>query len=190
MNNNLINLKERLLKHHRNRQEEDLKSQLIQPVLFLEKGSDDFLDRLFTKVQLIGGNEFSFEDYILEAPYEYSSHFYKKYYLVTADLFGVERKEMDGYVKHQCAAEATNAFIYSRFPNRVVAHLRSKCKWLPSSFEREFKLFQFLSPVMIEKLDLYIDQYVDLASKYPNDLIGFKIAFADKYKIAQQMPLF
>lgn len=188
-NTDLIKLKESLLKHQRSKQEEDLKNQLIQPVLFYEKGSDEFLDRLFFKVKLIGGNEFSFEDFILEKPFEYRSHFYKEFYLVTADLFGIDRKLMDNYRKPQCAADATNSFIYSRFPNRVVSHIRSKCKWLPDCFEREFKLFQFLSPIMVERLDLYIDQYVELAKKYPNNLTGFKEAFCESYKIPQQIEM-
>lgn len=175
------------------RKEEDiaLKQQLLNaPELYIyNKGGDEYLDRLSLKIKLIGGREFSLREYVSENIVEYRSRFYKEYYYQIARLYGFDNAVMDKYQKPECAAQFTVQFIYGRFPRKVLNAIRKKSPWSEIPGVRENKLFQFLTPVASEELDLYIEQAVE-TMKTSNTLLDFQLTYSQKYRVYFQLDMF
>lgn len=186
-----IPLEERKLEHQKKLTELERKNKLLgSPELFLtEKGSDEYLDTLSMKLKLIGGRELTYEEYLSEGLVDYKSHFYKEYYYQIAKLYGMDKSEMDKYQKPQCVAFFTIQFIYARFPKRVVDRLMRDTKWTEIPGVREFKLFQRLSVIATEQLELFIDQCVNMMKQCTN-LTEFKLKYSKKYKVYFPIDIF
>ena len=175
------------------RKQEDLKLKerlLAAPELFItNKGSDEYLDRLSLKIQLRGGDEFTLEEYITQNMVEYRPRFYREYYYEIANLHGLDKSVMDNYQKPQCAADFTVQFIYGRFPMKVLNFLREKSPWTAIPGIRANKLFQYLSKIASDQLDLIIEQAVQVMKESKN-LSEFKMKYSIKYKVYFQIDMF
>ena len=96
---------------------------------------------------------------------------------------------MDDYVKPLVAADFTINFVYARFPENVFIRLRQLAKWTEIPGIRVNKLFQRLSPIASEQLDLFIDQAYYLAKK-SKDMHDFKMNFSNTYHRYFQIDMF
>lgn len=174
------------------RKKEDLelkKQLLLGPNLNVpDKGSDESLDKLSLKIKLIGGREFTLEEYIAENLVAYESKFFKDWFYELARLFGVDKKEMDPYVKPKFVPEFIINFVYARFPYKVFERLRKKCKFVSRTM-RSHKLFQWLSKDASKQLDVVIEQ-VFLIMKDSADFKDFQKKYSDAYKLHFQVDLF
>lgn len=165
-------------------------SLLAAPELFVpNKESDEYLDKLHLKIQLIGGKEFTLGEYISENLAAYRPRFYKDYFFEVARLMGIEKAEVEHYHKPQCVAEFTIQFIYGRFPRKVLNTLRIKSGWTDIPGIRKNKLFQYLTITASDMFDLYIDQAVEVM-KSCSDLLEFKLTYSKKYGIYFQIDMF
>lgn len=190
----ITSLEDRKKIFERRLEELELKNKLLgSPELFVnEKGSDEFLDILSLTIKLNGGIEFILEDYINENVAEYESHFYKGFFYQIAKLYGYPESVMDPYIKPFIAAYFIINFVYARFPERVFRRLTELTPWRKEKelrWVRIHKLFQRLSPIAIEQLDLFIDQAYVLA-KESKDLTDFKLRFSEKYHTYFQIDMF
>lgn len=184
-------LEERQKEHERQLRELEIKNKLLgTPEMFInDKSSNEYLDMLSVIVKLNGGRELTYEEYLSEFLIEYRSHFYKEYYYLIAKLYGLDPSLMDDYIKPKIVAYFTINFIYARFPKRVVDTLMRKAVWTEIPGVREVKLFQNLSPIATEQLDLYIDQCVKVMRDC--DTIGkFKLKYSEEYKLYFQLDMF
>jgi hypothetical protein len=174
----------------RKEQDLQLKQQLLlgPEQLLSSKGTDENLEKLYLKIQLTSGVEFTLADYISEHLIEYHSRFYKEYYYQVAKLLNLEKEAMNQFHKPQCVAMFTIQFIYGRFPNKVLNELRRKCPYVLPGV-RKNKLFQFLSPSASEQLDLFIDQAVALMQECET-LSQFKLRYSKQYKVYIQLDMF
>ncbi len=184
-------LEERKKSHQRALEDLDLKNKLLgSPELFInQEGTDEYLDILSVKIKLNGDRELSLEEYIVDNLVEYRSHFYKDYYYGIAKLCNLDRSVMDEYQKPKFVADFTINFVYARFPKDVVDRLMSKAPWTPIPGIREIKLFQHLSPIATEQLDLYIAQ-VEEMMRQCDDLTEFKLKYSKKYNLYFQIDMF
>ena len=175
----------------RKQQDLELKRKLIgSPELFItDKGSDEYLDSLSLKIKLYGGKEFTLEEYINDNLVKYRPRFYKEYYYEIARLHNLPKEVMDNYIKPLVAAQFTINFVYARFPQKVFNRLRQLSKWTDIPGIRENKLFQRLTPIASEQLDLYIDQAYNVAKK-SNNIHDFRLDFSKEYHVYFQMDLF
>ncbi len=168
----------------------ELKKQLLlSPNLLIpEKGSDEGLDKLSLKIKLIGGKEFTLEDYVVDNLIKYESKFFKDWYYELAKLYGEDKKVMDQYHKPKFVALFKIQFIYGRFPYLVLRTLRKKSPFILPGI-RKNKLFQYLTKDASEKLDVIIEQSFAIM-KNSKTVLDFKLEYSKQYKIYFQIDLF
>lgn len=174
----------------RTEEELALKQRLLTPELYPAETHDPVVtDRLAEVIRLQNGQAFSLESYIAENLVEYKSRFPKEYYRLIAKLHGLDSSVMDPYKKPECAAEFTIVFIYGRFSILVLRELRRKSPWTEIPGVRANKLFQYLTTIASEMLDLYIEQALELMRE-TNTFQEFKLAFSKKFGIRVQRDMF
>lgn len=120
---------------------------------------------------------------------KYESKFKKDWFYRVADLFGVDRKLMDVYVKPDFVRLFIIQFVYARFPQRVLFRLRSRNRKARKNGISDTKLFQHLSKDASEHLDVVIGQVYKMMGEYKTFEI-FQMNYGKKYKVWYQTQLF
>jgi len=120
---------------------------------------------------------------------KYESKFKKSWFYRLADLFGVEKKLMDVYVKPDFVRLFIIQFVYARFPQRVLFRLRSRNRKARKDGVNDTKLFQHLSKDASEQLDIVIKQVFVMMGEYDN-VKDFSRAYGAEYKVWYQTEMF
>lgn len=157
-----------------------------------ERSSDESLENLFLKKKLKGDDfGFSIEDHVIDKVEDYGYKFYKEWYHALADLYQVDRKLMENYVKPKFVAMFIIHFIYARFPYSVLKSLRKKSPLLFPGYSpmRSNKLYQRLSKSSSEQLDMFIEQCF-VMMKESKSVLEFKQSYSQKYTVYFQVDLF
>jgi len=175
------------------RSEEDLqlmKDLLQAPNLLLpETVEEGKTDRLQWKVELNDGREFILSDYVLEKVAPYQKKFPQEFFYLVADMFGIDRKEMDNFRKPRIVAIFIIQFIYARFPEAVFKQLKRRCKFTQVFGIREYKLFQWLSDERSKQLDLFIEQAMSTMEQ-SEGIDDFKRKYCEAFRMSFQTELF
>lgn len=143
-------------------------------------------------VKTMGGEEINLADYIEE---NYitgkSTHYFKEqFYYPLADMFGVPRKVMDEFVKPYFVPVFKNAFILSRFPQRVVNRIQEKNPYVSYWYRRYFH-YQFLTKTADVEYRLFISQAQEIMNRVPKPTVKeFINEYCDKYNVPKQLSLF
>ncbi len=169
--------------HSRTQQDLDLKKKLLAaPELFLtEKGTDEHLDKLSLKIKLLSGEDFYLQTYVSTLIAVYESKFSKQWFYKLADIYGVDRKVMDEYVKPDFVRQIIVQFVYGRFPYSVLKMLRKNKKKYGTSNN---KLFQLLTPKASSDLDIVIQNVYDVMCECENNNpSAFKMAYSKKHQV-------
>ncbi len=141
-----------------------------------------------------GGEEINVDDYVEKNYINYtgkSTHYFRDhFYYPLADMFGVPRKVMDEYVKPYFVPVFKNAFILSRFPQKVINHIHENNKYV---FLCSRKYFHY--QIMTKKADadyrLFIAQAQEIFSKDPKPTLKqFMNEYCATYHVPMQLNLF
>lgn len=157
---------------------------LVGPELELTKrASDEALDRLYLEIQLRNGNSISSAIISQARPYE--PIFHKYWYYRLAEMLGIDRKEMDKYVKPLAVKKFFILYVYGRLGFYVLRELKAARKQAKSN---DTKLFQYLNDVLYERLqNIALDVYEEMDGK---TIEQFKTSYTKKYKLVVQGELF
>jgi len=140
------------------------------------------------KVEFIGGASINLEEYILEVMAPHETKFEKAWFYRLADLFGVDRKVMDEYVKPDFVRLFIIQFVYGRFPRLLLRTLRSRNRKLGG---KGGKLHQHLSKSASEKLITVIKQvYEFMEPSIGKGPLDFKMKYSKEYTVYFQVDLF
>ena len=177
------------IKRQIKRKPEDLelkKQLLLSPEMFIkERASDESLDKLSLKIKLINGREFTLAEYIAEEMIPYESKYFKDWFYKLADLYRVDRKLMDVYVKPDFVRRFIIQFVYGRFPYLLIRTLRSRNRKIKG---RKGKLFQHLKKDASERLDVIIGQVYEILLISDN-LADFKKKYSTQHNLFFQVEL-
>lgn len=163
-----------------------IKQLKLSPDVFrTERGSDESLDKLALKIKLISGREFTIAEYIADEMLEYHSKFNKDWFYKLADVYGVDRKVMEPYVKPDFVRRFIIQFVYGRFPYLLLRTLRSRNRKLKG---KGGKLFQHLKRDVSDKLDEIIYEVYKIMEVSEN-VLDFKQKYSAKYTVHFQVEL-
>jgi hypothetical protein len=164
-----------------------IKQLLLSPDAFItERTSDEILDKHLLKIKLFSGREFTIDDYIAEEMVKYESKFFKDWFYRLADLYKVDRKLMDVYIKPDFVRRFIIQFVYGRFPYLLLRTLRSRNRKLRGNGG---KLFQHLKTDASEKLDIIVGQVYEFLG-VSKDPLDFKMRYSKEYRLYFQVELF
>jgi hypothetical protein len=138
------------------------------------------------KIEFISGKEFDLNDFINDVMVGHHTKFVKDWFYRLADLYKVDRKLMDTFVKPDFVRLFIIQFVYGRFPYLLLRTLRSQNRKLHGKGGR---LFQHLKDDKSKELDEVIDQ-VYKAMDGCDTPLQFKEKYSALYKIYFQTELF
>ena len=124
---------------------------------------------------------------------KYESKFKKSWFYMLADLYQVDRKLMDTYIKPDFVRLFIIYFIYARFPRRVLSRLRGRNRKAYKDGYTNIKLFQHLTGEVSEQLDNIIKQVYELMGECVANGEGIKEftnEYSSKYKVWFQTQMF
>lgn len=171
----------------------EIKEQKLE--LFIQK-SDEFAEaeakkrreRQRKKIDFIGGGEIDIDEYVLEVMAAHITKFSKEWFYRLADLYEVDRKLMDIYVKPAFVRLFIIQFVYARFPYSLLRTLRSRNRKLGA---RRGKLHQHLKKEASDELIAVIKEVFDCmgesAGKGP---LHFKMTYSKDHVLFFQTDLF
>ena len=110
-----------------------------------------------------------------------------------ADLYKVDRKLMDTYLKPEFVRLFIIQFIYARFPRRVLRKLRSKNRQAYKEGHTNIKLFQHLTGEVSGQLNVVIKQVYEMMADCISEGMGIKEftnMYSSKYKVWFQTQMF
>jgi hypothetical protein len=175
----------------------DPKHQEEQEKLFSEADKISPVSKKINKVEIvktIGGDEINLAEYVEENYVNFkgkSTHYFRDlFYYPLADMFGVPRKVMDDFMKPYFVPAFKNAFILSRFPQKVVARIHEKNPYI-YYWNREFFHYQVMTKKADADYRLFISQAQEIFSRNPKPTIKeFMKEYCEKYKVPMQLNLF
>jgi hypothetical protein len=138
------------------------------------------------KIEFLGGGVIVIEDYVANVITKHITKFHKAWFYKLADVYKVDRKLMDVYVKPEFVRQFIIQFVYGRFPYLLLRTLRSRNRKLHG---KNCKLFQHLNPNASQQLDDVIKQVSDVMDISESPL-AFKMKYSEMYKIHFQVELF
>jgi len=145
-------------------------------------------------VKTIGGQEINLNEYIEVNYINYTgqdTHFTREqFYYPLADMFGVDRKLMDNFIRPHFVPVFKNNFIISRFPQKVVSHIREKNKYI-AYCRRGFFHYQLMTKKADSDYRLYIGQVQAIINRNPQPTLKeFIIEYCTEYHLAIQLDMF
>jgi hypothetical protein len=168
-----------------------------QEQLFSEADLISPANKKIDKAEIIQLNNNSFlnvDEYVDDNYYSgKAKHFYKEsFYYPLADLIGVERKEMDRFVKRRIVALLKGKLLYGRFPNAIQRKISARNPYT-GYCTRSYFNYQTLT----KKGDLSLREFINdfeniLESVLLNkgNLKTFIIEYSSKFKIPIQPDFF
>lgn len=123
---------------------------------------------------------------------KYDPKFKKAWFYLLADLYKVDRKVMDRYLKPEFVRLFIINFIYARFPRRVLQRLRGKNRLAYKQGKSNIKLFQHLTPEVSQELTKVVNQARELMEECVNNGQGikeFSELYCKRHKVWFQLPL-
>jgi len=143
-------------------------------------------ERQKKKIEFISGKEFDINDFINDGMVGHHTKFVKDWFYRLADLFKVDRKLMDTFVKPDFVRVFIIQFVYGRFPYLLLRTLRSENRKLRGKGGR---LFQHLKKDKSDELDVVINDVYNAMDGCDTPL-EFKEKYSGLYKIYFQTELF
>jgi hypothetical protein len=143
-------------------------------------------ERQKQKVTFLSGASIIIDDYVANVIAKHITKFHKPWFYKLADLYKIDRKLMDVYVKPDFVRRFIIQFVYGRFPYLLLRTLRSRNRKLHG---QNCKLFQHLNAKASEHLDIVIKQVFDVMDDSENPL-DFKKKYSEQYTIYFQLEMF
>lgn len=143
-------------------------------------------ERQKQKITFLDGASIIIEDLLADAIVKHITKFHKPWFYRLADLYNVDRKVMDVYVKPEFVRQFIIQFVYGRFPYLLLRTLRSRNR---KANRKNCKLFQHLNGNASKKLDDVIKEVFDVMGESSNPL-DFKMRYSRQYKLFFQVELF
>lgn len=145
-------------------------------------------------VETIGGDLINIDDYVESNYIDYTgqdTHFFKEtFYYPLADMFGVPRSVMDNYVKPHFVPQFINAFILSRFPQKVINRIHYKNKYI-SYCRRRYHHYQIMTKKADDDYRLFIGEVEQFLARTPKPAFkDFVKEFCPPHNISVQLDLF
>jgi hypothetical protein len=143
-------------------------------------------------VQLKGGDEINLDEYVNEHYITgQSTHYFRdQFYYPLADMFGVPRKVMDEFVKPYFVPAFKNAFILSRFPQRVIDRIHERNPYI-YYWNRRYFHYQVITKKADAEYRLFISQVQEIVNREPKPSFKeFMDEYCEKYKVVKQLNLF
>jgi hypothetical protein len=142
-------------------------------------------ERQKQKVTFLNGAVIIIENYVADVIAKHITKFHKPWFYKLADLYKVDRKLMDVYVKPDFVRRFIIQFVYGRFPYALLRTLRSRNRKFGG---KNYKLFQHLNGDASNQLDVVIKDVFDEMDISENPL-DFKMKYSAKYTIYFQLEL-
>jgi hypothetical protein len=143
-------------------------------------------------VKLRGGDEINIDEYVNE---NYitgkSTHYFRdQFYYPLADMFGVSRKVMDEFVKPYFVPAFKNAFILSRFPQKVINRIHEKNPYI-YCWNRRYFHYQVITKKADAEYRLFISQAQEIFNREQKPTVKeFINEYCTKYNVPMQLNLF
>lgn len=137
------------------------------------------------KIQFLSGAVIIIDDYVANVIAKHITKFHKPWFYKLADLYKVDRKLMDVWVKPDFVRRFIIQFVYGRFPYLLLRTLRSRNRKLRG---KTCKLFQHLNSDASSKLDDVIREVFEVMDISDNPL-DFKMQYSAKHTIYFQLEL-
>jgi hypothetical protein len=143
-------------------------------------------------VKLRGGEEINIDEYVNE---NYitgkSTHYFRdQFYYPLADMFGVSRKVMDEFVKPYFVPAFKNAFILSRFPQKVINRIHEKNPYV-YYWNRRYFHYQVITKKADAEYRLFISQAQEIFNREQKPTVKeFINEYCTKYNVPMQLNLF
>ena len=142
-------------------------------------------ERQKQKITFLNGAVIIIENYVANVIAKHITRFHKPWFYKLADLYKVDRKLMEPYVKPDFVRRFIIQFVYGRFPYALLRTLRSRNRRLHG---KNCKLFQHLNADASNQLDIVIKQVFDEMDN-SSDPLDFKMKYSEKYTIYFQLEL-
>jgi len=145
------------------------------------------------EIELNSGEKINLDDYILENYItEKSTHFYKQFYFLIADLLCIDHERMKKFIKPLIVPFLKKYLIYARFPNKVQQRLYSRNKYT-GFYSRICWNYQWLTRNADLELRDFISQFEKDAEevlKSGGNMKKFIEDYCQKYNLPVQQEIF